>query len=181
MSLSALIRMSGLAVLLASLAALAAPPVASPKAPKPTAAVTPPPPPPGSSNPAAPDGQWVYTEQYGWLWLPYDAQYTWAPAAEAPLMYAYGAELGWTWLSAPWLDGVGPRPYFDTAGDAHFAWAEHPLRAPPGVRLSAAPRVFVAGRPFIDERLPMQAFLDFDRRFGAAHEEGHADARGHRG
>src|ERR1700737_4895159 len=29
-----------------------------------------------------PSGQWVYTDQYGWVWMPYGAQYVYEPAYE---------------------------------------------------------------------------------------------------
>src|SRR5262245_9047257 len=43
---------------------------------------------------AAPiDGQWVYTEQYGWVWMPYAQAYTYVPADGDPMMYVYGSTL----------------------------------------------------------------------------------------
>lgn len=58
-------------------------------------------------------GRWIYTEQYGWLYLPYGDQYVvQAGGAEASAyVYAYYPEQGWTWLPAPWVAGVGPYPY----------------------------------------------------------------------
>ena len=59
--------------------------------PPPSAAPTemPPPPPeappqPESSAPAAapaPDGQWVFTAQYGWVFMPYADNYTYMPSS----------------------------------------------------------------------------------------------------
>src|SRR5262249_16173672 len=39
-------------------------------------------------QPAA-QGQWVYTSQYGWVWLPYGAQYTYEPTVEGAYPYSY--------------------------------------------------------------------------------------------
>lgn len=70
------------------------PPAPAPKETPPAPATqTPPPPPqaqpieppPGATTPRAvapppapapPAGQWVYTRQYGWLWMPYERAYT---------------------------------------------------------------------------------------------------------
>ena len=75
--------------------------------------------------PAAPSGsgQWVYTGQYGWLWLPYGDAYTYSPAGvAAPDMYVYYPAFGWTWVAAPWVWGLGPRPFFGVYGFARFGW-----------------------------------------------------------
>src|SRR5580692_3798506 len=63
------------------------------------------PPPPPADLPAVPQddaqtvapqqasasGQWVYTDQYGWVWIPYGAQYTseGATGDEQPYEYVY--------------------------------------------------------------------------------------------
>lgn len=102
-------------------------------------------PPPATLPPAMPngatiaDGQWTYTTQYGWVWLPWDQQYTSVPTTGTPLMYAYGPSLGWTWVSAPWIYGWGPVPYYGTFGITRFAWNARPW--------FVAPRVHVAVRP----------------------------------
>src|SRR5450631_4408355 len=64
---------------------------------------SPPPPPPAAlpkppadqpqgsaqQKPAA-DGQWVYTQQYGWVWMPYGDKYTHVPPdGSTPNMYVY--------------------------------------------------------------------------------------------
>jgi hypothetical protein len=74
--------------------------------------------------PAPPaSGQWVYTAQYGWVWMPYGAAYTYAPAAGAyPDMYVFVPARGWRWVVAPWVWGLGPRPYFGLYGWARFPW-----------------------------------------------------------
>ena len=47
-------------------------------------------------QPAAPAGQWVYTSQYGWVWMPHGDAYTYLPATGAtPNMYVYYPAVGW--------------------------------------------------------------------------------------
>ena len=74
-------------------------------------------------------GQWVYTAQYGWVWIPYGSQYTYQPtqAGENPYEYVYYPSYGWTWLAAPWVFGWGVGPFFGPFGPAHFAWFHHPF------------------------------------------------------
>ncbi len=78
-----------------------------------------------ASQPAP--GQWVYTDQYGWIYMPYGSGYTYAPAdgGGEPSMYVYGTTGGWRWVVAPWLWGWGPVPYFGVHGGSHFAWYGH--------------------------------------------------------
>lgn len=103
----------------------------------------PPPPPPTTSNKAetnahhvaalagpvprgtAPDGQWSYTVQYGWVFMPYAGQYTAVPASGYPYMYVYDPTFGWDWLVAPWVVGIGPQPYWGSFGPTRFAWYAH--------------------------------------------------------
>ena len=87
----------------------------------------PPAPPPQDKQPAV-TGQWMYTTQYGWVWIPYDARYTFEPdsAAAYPYQYAYRVNLGWRWLAAPWVWGWGPHPYFGYWGPWHFHWYRGP-------------------------------------------------------
>src|SRR4029079_230546 len=62
------------------------------------------------AQPGAPaQGQWVYTSQYGWVWMPYGAQYTYEPsyAGAYPSSYVYYPAYGWTWVAAPWVWGFG--------------------------------------------------------------------------
>jgi len=105
---------------------------ARPSAPAPK---DPPPPPPAvRPDPPAPapqpvpekreaGGQWVYTEQYGWVWMPYGDTYTHTPPdGGTPSMYVYYPEAGWCWVIAPWLWGWGPRPYFGFYGPRYYAW-----------------------------------------------------------
>jgi hypothetical protein len=107
--------------------------------PKPTVKVPeqPPPPPPSqipeppASRPQPPDeqlpaGQWVYTEQYGWVWMPKGNTFTHVPAdGGTPHMYLYYPDNGWCWVVAPWIWGWGPRPYFGLLGPFGFSWWGH--------------------------------------------------------
>ena len=82
------------------------------------------PPQAGQAQPApTPPGQWVYTDQYGWLWMPYDNAFSYLPPGGAtPNMYVYYPSVGWTWVMAPWLWGYGPMPYFGVYGTTGFGW-----------------------------------------------------------
>jgi hypothetical protein len=69
----------------------------------------------------------VYTNQYGWLFMPYAQSYTYVPVdTEVAYMYVYDPSLGWTWLYAPWIFGFGPTPYWGSYGRVHFSWYAHP-------------------------------------------------------
>lgn len=107
-------------------------------APPPPNERVPPPPVPGPQAPPAPEraqvtppaspppaGQWVYTGQYGWVWMPYDPAYTRAPPDAEPYMFVYGPAFGWTWVSAPWVWGWGPSPWFGAWGGIRFVWWGH--------------------------------------------------------
>jgi hypothetical protein len=115
-------------------AAMPPPSEAQPPAPPPPPPqVTPaPPPPPGAPAPVAvapaPAGQWVYTNQYGWLWMPYAQQFTFVPADPQlfPQMYVYYPVYGWRWVSAPWVYGYGPQPRWGAGGVVVFSWYAHP-------------------------------------------------------
>jgi hypothetical protein len=66
-------------------------------------------------------GQWVYTSEYGWVWMPYDSGYTYAPPdGSTPDMYVYGPDFGWCWVLAPWLWGWGPEPFFGAIGPRRY-------------------------------------------------------------
>ena len=65
--------------------------------------------PPAATAPGAfPPGQWVSTSQYGWVWMPYGQNYTYAPteAGGDPYQYLYSQTYGWRWLPAPWVFGI---------------------------------------------------------------------------
>ena len=76
---------------------------------------------------AMPPGQWTYTQQYGWLWMPYDQRYTQViDDAATAYEYVYYPAFGWSWVIAPWVLGFGVAPYWGALGPAHFAWYAHP-------------------------------------------------------
>ncbi len=105
-----------------------APPSPPPAEPPPAPPSRTPPAPPGEKQaPAArsvPPGQWVYTSQYGWVWMPYADAYTSIPpdGYGTPYVYVYYPAYGWTWLVAPWIWGWGPWPHFGIYGPWRFAW-----------------------------------------------------------
>jgi outer membrane lipoprotein SlyB len=95
-----------------------------PSTPAPEARPPPPPQSAGSPSPV-PSGEWTFTQQYGWLWMPFGPEYAFTPDYDSgdPYMYVYHPGAGWLWLEAPWLWGWGPRPYFRDAGVAvSFTW-----------------------------------------------------------
>ena len=57
--------------------------------------------------------------------MPYGAGYTYLPASAYPDMYVYYPAYGWRWVVAPWVWGIGPRPYFGVYGGARFGWYGH--------------------------------------------------------
>lgn len=78
-----------------------------------------PPAPPAPASPApAPRGHWVYTSEYGWIWVP-DGTTTVA-VDDVPYVYLYTPAYGWTWYISPW----GWGPYY--VGDwVWHAWHPH--------------------------------------------------------
>lgn len=116
--------------------ATAAAPEATPKGEPPMAQPPPPPatlpaPPVGAQTPSvqAPElGQWIYTSQYGWVWVPYGDDYVYTPADDAaePFVFLFYPGYGWGWYAAPWIWGVGPLPYFGAAGPWRFHWYRGP-------------------------------------------------------
>jgi hypothetical protein len=90
---------------------------------RPDNSAVPPAPPPGP----AVQGQWVLTPQYGWLWMPYAADYTYVSGnGSEAYMYVYSTGYGWRWVLSPWVIGLGPRPWWGAPGVARFAWYAHP-------------------------------------------------------
>jgi hypothetical protein len=69
-------------------------------------AAPPPPAAPQPQVPAAPqpEGQWIYTDSYGWVWVP--AGTVTVNVAAEPYVYLYTPSFGWTWYVSPW--GWGP-------------------------------------------------------------------------
>jgi hypothetical protein len=104
---------------------------------------------PEASLPYAPGeasalGQWVWTDPYGWLWVPADAQ-PYAVQGE-PYVYVYTPTYGWTWFDSPW-GWYGPdggwgwaRPWYgDHWGPRYHAYAPPAVQvAPPAYRAGAA-------------------------------------------
>jgi hypothetical protein len=89
-------------------------------------------------------GQWVWTEQYGWVWVPADA----VPLAVQgePYVYLYTPTYGWTWFDSPW-GWYGPaggwgwaRPWYGGYwGPRYHVYAPRAVQvAPPAYRV--APR-----------------------------------------
>jgi hypothetical protein len=114
------------------------------QAPAVAAPVAPPPPPmavpaparvaaPVVVAPAAPEGQWVYTRQYAWVYMPYAQSYTYVPPAGHPQMFVFYPNYGWRWVVAPWIFGGGPAPYWGPHGYGRFAWYARPWFAPRAV------------------------------------------------
>jgi len=117
-----------------------APPPASQPPPPPTPPTAQPIEPPQVTANTAPapssvPGEWVYTAQYGWVWMPYDQQYTHViDTSGVAYMFVYYPAFGWRWVLSPWVFGLGPRPHF-IHGPGHFAWYAHPwFRGHPLVR-----------------------------------------------
>lgn len=91
------------------------PPAEQPPAPP---AETPPPPAQAQGQATArqaPPGQWVYTPEYGWVWMPYSEAYRYEGGGGS-YAYVYYPAVGWTWLVAPWEWGWWPWPYYGFAG-----------------------------------------------------------------
>lgn len=105
-------------------------PQITPPEPPPAGSIPAPPPPqnaPDASEAPPPTGQWTYTSQYGWLWMPYDQAYTSVYAnSDVAYAYVYYPSFGWRWVSSPWVFGVGPAPYWGARGRVAFAWYAHP-------------------------------------------------------
>jgi len=108
------------------------PGVAAPGGPSGPAASAPPAPPAGAQvvpqpPPSASSGQWIYTSQYGWLWLPYSREYTYVSGdGGAAYEYAYYPNGGWRWVYAPWVLGWGPSPYWGRLGPRPYVWYSRP-------------------------------------------------------
>jgi len=82
---------------------------------------------PAPSNAA---GEWVYTTQYGWVFMPYEQQYTHVVEdGGVAHEFVFYPSFGWRWVVAPWVLGVGPHPYF-AHGPVHFAWYARPWFRP---------------------------------------------------
>jgi len=139
-------RIAALTVMAVTAGAFAQPaPAGEPPPPPPdsaeAAAPNQAPPPPPSAVPMAPgvsapaqaavppppvrQGEWVYTNQYGYVWMPYGQSYTYVNGDSAS-MYVFYPHYGWRWVAAPWILGVGPIPRWGVYGPRRFAWYAHP-------------------------------------------------------
>lgn len=125
-------------------ATTAAPPSSEPAETPPAPPANPPQPPAqpqATAQQQTPAGQWVYTQQYGWVWMPYGDRYSYIPpdGVGEPYLYVYYPAYGWTWLGAPWVWGIGPWPYF-AIGPTFFAWYDYGYwRTPWRWRYTAVP------------------------------------------
>jgi hypothetical protein len=112
------------------------PPPPSAEPPPPPQASAPPqqmaPPPPQAApapQPAgAPPGQWVWTTQYGWLFIPYARNYTYVSGDPQvyPEQFVYYPVYGWRWVISPWVYGYGPQPRWGPGGVTLFVWYARP-------------------------------------------------------
>jgi len=129
----------------------ATPPTGPPAAAPPQAAPTQVPAPPASVQPSdqqqpaaqaqspavppgVPAGQWVYTGQYGWVWMPHAQSYTYVPDYGDPYMYVYDPVYSWRWVAAPWVFGWGPSPYWGSWGVSRYTWYSRPWFSSPASR-----------------------------------------------
>lgn len=146
----------------------AAPPDASQAAP---------PPAPSGEPPAAPDpeGRWVYSAQYGWIWVPYAGPYAQVPPPGygTSHVYVYYPSYGRTWVAAPWVWApglhVGIHGGFHGIHRFHGIKRFHDVKRFHGVkrfhRVVPAPRPFHGG---VHSRAPRPTRADRPRRpFGA--------------
>jgi hypothetical protein len=131
------------------------------------------------ASPEVAGGQWVYTAEYGWIYMPYGDHYVFAQAASA-YAYVYYPAFGWRWLAAPWVIGSGRYPHFGDHGPFAFAWYRNLHRsgnpwcahyAPLHSRPWSAPRAVVQPRPAFGVRAaaaPAPARIPAPSRAGIA-------------
>ena len=131
-----------------------------------------------------PSGQWVFTQQYGWIWMTYGAQNTFVPSNGfgEPLEFVFTGSYGWTWVAAPWVWGYGPSPWFGRTGPSRFAWYQRgdwrsPNRwrySPPMVRTEAGRRGVRPPPPQRAARVPPRG----PQRAGSGREGQGGEGRG---
>ena len=108
------------------------PPAAAPRnlPPPPPASV-----PPAVSAPAAQplppppprQGEWTYTAQYGWVWMPYGRNYVYVDDGTGyASMFVFYPHYGWRWVASPWVLGLGPVPRWGPRGPVRFVWYTRP-------------------------------------------------------
>jgi len=78
------------------------------------------------------DGQWVSTQQYGWIWIPYAQADTYVSPVGSPYEHVCPPAVGWNWVYAPWVLSWGPEPYWGVYGRRRFGWYSHPWFVRPG-------------------------------------------------
>src|SRR5690349_13655463 len=100
--------------------------------------LSPPPAPSGIATPAETplQGQWIYTDAYGWIWVPADA--TPQLVGAEPYVYLYTPLYGWTWYVSPW----GPRPFYLGSWVHHAYHAPHVWLGGRWIAPHLAPRVY---------------------------------------
>jgi hypothetical protein len=129
------------------------PPTAAPDnlPPPPSASI----PPPSVSAPAAQplppppprQGEWTYTAQYGWVWMPYGRRYTYVvDGTDTASMFVFYPHYGWRWVAAPWVVGIGPIPRWGPRGPGRFAFYAHPWFHSRRVLIGRRNRVLVRER-----------------------------------
>ncbi|HEY4014654.1 MAG TPA: DUF6600 domain-containing protein [Polyangiaceae bacterium] len=122
-------------VALAQQAPADAPPVyAAPAAAEPAPAAPAPAP---VAEAAPPQGQWIQTAEYGWIWVPASA--TTVAYGDLPYTYLYTPAYGWTWVASPW--GWGPYHY--------GPWIGHPWGHAAYWHGVGRPHVVVRGGPAV--------------------------------
>lgn len=121
-------------------------------------------------QPAA-TGEWIFTAQYGWIWMPYGGGYISSAtiAGYAPYAYVYHPLNGWLWLTAPWVYGWGVIPHFGARGPSAFAWYD-PGRH--GGHDSGHVRSGIRNRHFEGGHFP-GAHVTADRHRGGGGHRGH--------
>jgi hypothetical protein len=94
-----------------------------------------------------PSGQWVYTQQYGWLWMPYGAAYTSVASPTVAHEFVYSPAYGWRWVSAPWVLGLGRAPHWGRLGPRQYGWYARAWNRPAVVHVQSRGRAAIAPRP----------------------------------
>ena len=93
------------------------------------------PPVPQVTEQMAAQGEWVYTAQDGWLWVPYGSSTT--SVGVAPYVYLFAPSYGWRWFVSPW--GLGPFHYGAWGWGPRWGYGYAPPRGLGGFHYS--PRV----------------------------------------
>jgi hypothetical protein len=95
--------------------------------------------PPSDQAPPVAEGQWVYTDGYGWVWVPAGAEATAVNAQ--PYVYLYTPTYGWTWFVSPWGFGAfRPGPWIHERGP--WVGVRPAYRYAPGVWHGVAPHPY---------------------------------------